>query len=241
MYKMNSYSCTGAQAGANPTESWCDGMELRTDARANHDRIIRAATEAFAERGLGVEMKEIAERADVAIGTIYRHFPSKEDLITAIARTMLDEIVECIGAASAIANPIEGLSALVAGNLGGIARFGWLPSALAGGQLPRVHLAQLHEEMEAKGIRQRFHPLIERGVREGYLRRDLDAAIAAAMLEGATMPWTCAAILRDRSPEQAAAEIMRVFLDGARSPLRSGERAGEAATSAILLPKEVRT
>jgi AcrR family transcriptional regulator len=209
-------------------------MELRTDARANHDRIIQAATEAFAERGIGVEMKEIAERADVAIGTIYRHFPSKEDLIVAIARTMLEQISECIDAANAMSNPIEGLSALIAGNLGGLARFGWLPTAFIGGQLPRVHLEVIHTEMESRGIKHRFSPLIERGVREGYLRPDLDIAVATAMLEGAIMPWKNGEILRGRPPEEATAEIMRIFLEGAVAPVQGHKRTGRPAASAAV-------
>jgi AcrR family transcriptional regulator len=198
-------------------------MELRTDARANHDRIVRAATEAFAERGLGVEMKEIADRAGVAIGTIYRHFPSKEDLIAAIAHTMLAEITECIGAANAAPNPIDGLTQLIRDNLTGLVRFGWLPSAFVGGELPRVHLEQIHAEMKTSGIQHRFTPLIERAVREGYLRPDLDIDIAASLLEGAIVPWNCAALLAGRSPQAVADEIMRLFLHGA-APNQAGRR-----------------
>jgi AcrR family transcriptional regulator len=193
-------------------------MELRTDARANRDRIVQAATEAFADRGVGVEMKEIADRAGVAIGTIYRHFPSKEDLIAAIARTMLDQIVACIDAATSAANPIDGLTQLIRDNLTGLAHFGWLPSALVGGQLPRIHLEQIHAEMEARGVKHRFTPLIERAVREGYLRPNLDIGLAASMLEGATIPWNCASLLQGRTPQEAADEIMRLFLYGAAPP-----------------------
>ncbi len=201
-------------------------MELRTDARLNHDRIVQAATEAFAERGLGVEMKEIADRAGVAIGTIYRHFPSKEDLIAAIARTMLDQVAECISAANAVANPVDGLAQLIRDNLAGMTRFGWLPSALVGGQIPRVHLEEIHAEMEASGVRHRFTPLIERAVREGYLRPDLDVDIAASMLEGAVVPWNCAALLAGRSAQVVADEIMRLFLHGAAAPEEPEHTAG---------------
>ena len=189
--------------------------ELRTDARANHERIVRAATDAFAERGLGVEMKEIAEAAGVAVGTIYRHFPSKEDLLIAIARAMLQEAGASIERCNEIANPIEGLRALVAGNLIGVARFGWLAGALHGGQLPRHHLEQLKTEMETSGLRDRFQPLIRRAMQDGFLRSDLDVGVASAMLEGATVPWARAAVLTGRDPEQAAEAIMQVFLAGA--------------------------
>ena len=61
----------------------------RADARANRARLVEAARAVFSERGLAAEMKEIAERAGVGVGTIYRNFPSKEDLIVAIMRDAL--------------------------------------------------------------------------------------------------------------------------------------------------------
>jgi AcrR family transcriptional regulator len=189
--------------------------EQRTDARANHERIVRAATDAFAERGLGVEMREIAEAAGVAVGTIYRHFPSKEDLLTAIARAMLDDAGAAFEACNELADPLEGLRVLIARNLAGVARFGWLAGVMHSGQIPRHYLDQLKSEMEARGFRERFQPLLCRAIQDGLLRSDLNLAVASAMLEGATAPWTCPAILAGRDPDQAAAEIMQTLLDGA--------------------------
>ncbi|HTE85285.1 MAG TPA: TetR/AcrR family transcriptional regulator [Dehalococcoidia bacterium] len=208
-------------------------LEQRTDARANRERIVRAATDAFAARGLGVEMKEIAEAAGVAVGTIYRHFPSKEDLLTAIARAMLDEAGVAIATCNDLPDPIEGLGALIAGNLTGVARFGWLAGVLHGGQIPRHHLDELKAEMEAKGFHRRFQPLLERAIAAGRLRDDLDVTVASAMLEGATAPWTCAAVLSGREPEQAAAAIMRVFLEGAAGPQ------GETVSTALVGPRRM--
>jgi AcrR family transcriptional regulator len=169
---------------------------------------------------LGVEMKEIAEAAGVAVGTIYRHFPSKEDLLIAIARAMLHEAGASIERCNQMSNPIEGLRVLVAGNLVGVARFGWLAGAMHSGQLPRHHLEQLKAEMDTTGLRDRFQPLIRRAMHDGYLRADLDVAVASAMLEGATVPWARSAVLAGREPEQAADAIMQVFLEGAATEPR---------------------
>lgn len=210
-------------------------MELRTDARANHERIVEAATEAFAERGLGVEMKEIADRAGVAVGTIYRHFPSKEELLTAIARSMLAGAAADVQACAAMPDPIEALTALLVGNLRRGRRHGWLIAALLGGELPRHHLEQLRDEKAHHHFRELFASLIQRGIDRGALRSDLDVGIAAAMLEGATMPWAYALIANGREPDALARDIMAAFLSGAAPPqtrsegmvgLAGGARAG---------------
>jgi AcrR family transcriptional regulator len=210
--------------------------EQRTDARANHARIVRAATALFAERGLGVEMREIAEAAGVAVGTIYRHFPGKEDLLTAIARTMLSEAAEAVRSCSEEADPIEGIAGLLAVNLAGVARFGWLTGVLHSGQIPRHHLEALKSEMESSGLRRRYLPLLSRAVECGRLRPDLDIAIASAMLEGATAPWTSASMLVDRTPEAAAAAILQTFLQGAAAtqtePAEPAARPGARGSTA---------
>jgi len=56
---------------------------LRADARRNRDRVLAAAQEAFAAEGLAVPLDEIARRAGVGAGTVYRHFPTKEALFEA--------------------------------------------------------------------------------------------------------------------------------------------------------------
>jgi AcrR family transcriptional regulator len=57
---------------------------LRADARRNRERVLAVAREAFAENGVDLPMEELARRADVGVGTVYRHFPSKEALLDAL-------------------------------------------------------------------------------------------------------------------------------------------------------------
>jgi AcrR family transcriptional regulator len=82
---------------------------LRADAQRNHDRILVAAGEAFAEQGLEVSMEEIARRADVGPATLYRRFPSKAELLRAILDARLRELEPAIAAADAATDPWEGL------------------------------------------------------------------------------------------------------------------------------------
>jgi AcrR family transcriptional regulator len=82
---------------------------LRADAQRNHDRIIGAAHEAFAELGLEVSMEEIARRAQVGAATLYRRFSSKQELLRAIFETRIAELEPEIVAALAAPDPWEGL------------------------------------------------------------------------------------------------------------------------------------
>jgi AcrR family transcriptional regulator len=56
----------------------------RADARRNYEKVVAAAREAFAERGASTSLEEIARRADVGIGTLYRNFPSRQALLEAV-------------------------------------------------------------------------------------------------------------------------------------------------------------
>ena len=69
---------------------------LRSDAARNRDALLGAASELFAERGADAPLEEIARRAGVGIGTLYRHFPTREALIAAVYRREVDLL--CSGA-----------------------------------------------------------------------------------------------------------------------------------------------
>jgi AcrR family transcriptional regulator len=60
------------------------GRPLRRDAQANLQRILVAAAEVFAEHGYGASMEQVAERAELGVGTLYRRFPNKAELLTAV-------------------------------------------------------------------------------------------------------------------------------------------------------------
>ena len=69
------------------------GRPLRADAARNREKVLRAARDAFAESGYGVPLDEIAVRAGVGPGTVYRHFPTKEALFEAVVAARLQDLV----------------------------------------------------------------------------------------------------------------------------------------------------
>ncbi|WP_330182344.1 TetR/AcrR family transcriptional regulator [Nocardia sp. NBC_01503] len=68
--------------------------QLRADARSNRDQIIDAALAVFRERGTDIPMKEIADRAGVGVGTLYRRFPDRDALLIATTRAHLERLAE---------------------------------------------------------------------------------------------------------------------------------------------------
>jgi AcrR family transcriptional regulator len=65
---------------------------LRADARRNRERILKAARAVFADQGIDAQMDDVAKRAKVGVGTVYRHFPTKEALVDALVRERFEVI-----------------------------------------------------------------------------------------------------------------------------------------------------
>ena len=88
---------------------------IRADARRNEDAVLEAAKAVFASSGVDASVRDIAERAGVGIGTLYRRFPKRADLVAAVFRREVDA---CAAAAAALAAEREPIDALVAWLLG---------------------------------------------------------------------------------------------------------------------------
>jgi AcrR family transcriptional regulator len=77
-------------AGAKPSAAG----ELRADARRNRDRLIEAAAPAFAEHGTKASLEDIARQAGVGIGTLYRHFPTREHLVEVVYGREVEHLID---------------------------------------------------------------------------------------------------------------------------------------------------
>ena len=160
---------------------------LRRDAERNRRRILEAAAEAFAERGLGVTMDEIAARAEVGVGTVYRRFPDKELLIEALLEDRLAELVERGEQALAGEDAWEALLGFIDYTLG-------LQAADRG--LRELLLSTAHGRERIARVRERLEPLadalVERAQAAGRMRPDVrgsDLPLVQMMI-GAAVDFT---------------------------------------------------
>ncbi|HZQ38445.1 MAG TPA: TetR/AcrR family transcriptional regulator, partial [Dehalococcoidia bacterium] len=154
-------------------------------------------------------------RAGVAVGTLYRHFPGKDEMLTAILREAIAVSLAGEEAAEERSDPIDGLRALLVHEYAISARYGWLQEAIASGQLPPSCLDELRSERQKHDFAGRFERLLQRGVRDGCLRPDLDPTVAAALLSGTVLPWVFRRFAAGRTPEDAADDVLAAFLRGA--------------------------
>jgi AcrR family transcriptional regulator len=90
-----------------------DTPKLRRDAERNRQKILAAAAEVFADRGLSATLDEIARAAGVGVGTVYRRFDTREKLIDALFESKIEEIAAMAEEAAALENPWDGLVAWV--------------------------------------------------------------------------------------------------------------------------------
>jgi AcrR family transcriptional regulator len=143
---------------------------LRSDAERNRQRILSAAGRVFAERGLGATMDEIAGRAGVGVGTVYRRYPEKELLIDALFEERIDELARVGEQALAAEDPWQGL-------------VGYLEAAVAQQAANRglrdLLVSSTYGHDRVARARERLAPitaqLLERAQEDGELRPDLAA------------------------------------------------------------------
>ena len=83
-----------AEKSAAPANSVGECKPMRADAARNRDKLLKVATQAFTEKGADASLDHIAKAAGVGIGTLYRHFPTREDLVMAVYSRQIDALEE---------------------------------------------------------------------------------------------------------------------------------------------------
>lgn len=181
---------------------------LRADAARNRDRLLAAADQLFAERGLDAPLDEIARRAGVSIGTLYNHFATREAFFDALFPERLAAFDEL--AATALADPdawngfagfVEGMFAMQAQDRG-------LNDALA----QRFPLATEVNEVCHRGF-QHVERVIERAKDSGQLRPDFEPP------DMVTLIWAMSQVIREsmETSPHAWRRCLGFFLDGLRA------------------------
>ena len=125
---------------AERTADALDARPLRADAVRNREKVLQAARQAFAESGYGVPLDEIASRAGVGPGTVYRHFPSKEALFEAVVTARITDLVSDARARADADDPGEAFFGFLARIAGEAAAKRDLPDAISVTGSPREDL-----------------------------------------------------------------------------------------------------
>ena len=154
-------------SGARPST----GRGVRADAQRNLIVLLSAAKEVFADGGVDAPIREIADRAGVGIGTVYRHFPRRADLIAAVFRQEMDACADAMNALAATREPFaalaEGMQLFVELAL---TKRG-LAQALHSGD-PAFDALPARREQR---LRPAFHALFQAAIADGSIRGDIDA------------------------------------------------------------------
>ncbi|MFH8608199.1 TetR/AcrR family transcriptional regulator [Streptomyces sp. NPDC018029] len=182
----------------------------RADARRNRERIVAAARDAFAEAGPEASLNEIARRAGVGPGTLYRHFPTRPALLTAVLKDRIDALCARAEELLTADSPDEALAE-------------WLRAFLAHA---RVHqglgsalLIEEAERPDALGfdcqqrIQDAAHRLLARAQHSGTARPDLTAADLLQLVVGIALSTAHATA----DPSQPA-RLLALTLDAVRHP-----------------------
>jgi AcrR family transcriptional regulator len=182
------------------------GRPLRADARRNYERLVAAAREVFNAQGAGAPMETIARQAGVGVGTLYRHFPKRIDLVEAVYRTDVEELVVTAEKAAANLEPWPAVES-------------FLRAFVRYAQAKRTLMNELHEAFEKnpalrsqakERIDGAMAMIVTRGQRAGVVRTDVHGsditALVAPMCTSATM-----------TTEQSD-RLLPMILDGLRTP-----------------------
>ena len=172
-------------APERPSAPTLEGPEkrVRADARRNLDGLLQAALGEFAKSGVDAPVRDIAKAAGVGVGTLYRHFPQRSDLIKAVFRREIDACADAAAVLSAHHDPAEALSLWMHRFVDFIAAKRGLSAALHSGDPAYEALPAYFDQVLLPALK----GLLDRAVNTGAIRpgvEPLDILHAIARLAG---------------------------------------------------------
>ena len=182
-----------------------EGRAMRADARRNYERLISAAREVFAAEGEAASMEAVARKAEVGVGTLYRHFPKRIDLVEAVYTTDVDELVQTAEGAVATLEPWPAVVT-------------FLEAFVRYAQSKRTFLNELREAFEE-------HPDLKLASRERIdaatelvIRRAQHAGVVRDDLEGADVTQLLAPMCTSPTiTREQTTRLLPMILDGLRT------------------------
>ena len=187
------------------TEQEASGTRsMRADALKNRRRILEVAEAVFAAEGVSVPIDTVAERAGVGVGTLYRHFPTKEALFEAIVMVRLQDLMEAAEKHAHDDDPSEGLYAFLREFARQASAKRDLFDAMSSAGIDiKSQCSEMIDEMK-----RRVEVLVQRAVEAGAVRRDVSAEEIIGLVSGA-----CHAVSRD---DESLMRMVSVVCDGLR-------------------------
>ncbi|MBC3841995.1 TetR/AcrR family transcriptional regulator [Streptacidiphilus sp. 4-A2] len=174
---------------------------MRADARRNYERLLAVATEAFSEHGANASLDDIAKRAEVGPGTLYRHFPTRQLLLEAVVDRWLESILAEAEPLRESADPGEALARWLRRLVSHLSVFRGVTAGLLPTDGPKQSAGRvLHSIAE---------DLLVRAQQAGQIRPDLTVSEMTTLIYGIT--WACGT--KPVDPDR----LVDLVLDGLRT------------------------
>jgi AcrR family transcriptional regulator len=146
------------------------GRKPRADAQRNRERILEVAKQEFTRVGANASLEDIAKKAGVGPGTLYRHFPAREDLLVSVYRSEMEKLAAAAQVLADTMTPVEALRAWLLLFVNAVETkriIAPVLNTLVGDpkKVFEASYAQIHEALRA---------LVKRAIKSGDIRKDLD-------------------------------------------------------------------
>jgi AcrR family transcriptional regulator len=179
----------------------------RADARRNHEKVLRAARGQFAEHGLDAQIDEIAAEAGVGVGTVYRHFPTKLDLLEALADERFQGLADAARAALEVDDPWEAFEGFMTYSARVMAEDRALSEAMD------QHAKTCGDSARRVGLLELTGEVVGRAQASGQLREDVVASDVPSLVCGLGR----AVRAREGMPTMSWERFLEIILAGLRT------------------------
>jgi AcrR family transcriptional regulator len=178
----------------------------RADAQRNRERILEVAKAAFTRSGANISLDDVAKQAEVGAGTLYRHFPTREALLEAVYRTEVEKLAAAERRFSESMAPVDALRAWMLLFVDYIAAKQIIAAAL------NTLLGEPSEVFAATGdmVKNAIGSLVERAIRSGDIRADLDPLDLLRAL------WGVSNVASGPDWQQSARRLVEILILGSR-------------------------